>query len=415
MRIIYDIGIRLYWMAVWIVSPWNHKAKLWLEGRKGWHKELCQRMGPEKRVIWFHCASLGEFEQGRPIIEAFRQQFPDHKILLTFFSPSGYEKRKNFEGADHVMYLPLDTGRNARLMVETLPVEMALFIKYEFWYHFLHSLKKHNVPVFLASGKFRQGQIFFKWYGGWYRKFLDCFTHIFVQNEDSKKLLEKVGIARVTVAGDTRFDRVRQVTATDYNNEALEVFAEGSKVIVAGSTWERDEQILEHAYRELPDHTRWIIAPHELSVAHLRRLKKRFSASVLFTELDREIPPGIRVVIVDTIGHLSYLYRYGNLAYIGGGFGKGIHNILEAAAYGIPVIFGPEYRKFSEAVELTGIGGAFPVQDQYELLSTIHQQLENPDLLKTSSEIAGKYVQERVRATSIIMGGVCKKSVFNML
>jgi len=414
MRLIYDIGIRLYWVIAWIVSPWNHKAKLWIDGRKGWLKKLKQELEPEEHVIWFHCASLGEFEQGRPIIEAFRQRFPEYKILLTFYSPSGYEKRKNYEGADHVMYLPLDTARNARRLVEAVSLEMAIFIKYEFWFHFLYHMKKLGTPVFLASGNFRPEQVFFKWYGRWYRKILDCFTHIFVQKEMSMDLLQRIGITRVTVAGDTRFDRVKRVTETDYRNEALEAFTGGLKVIVAGSTWERDEQILEHAYNKLPDHTRWIIAPHELSVIHIQRLRKRFPSSVLFTGLDQEIPPGTRVVIVDTIGHLSNLYRYGSLAYIGGGFGKGIHNILEAAAYGLPVIFGPAYRKFSEAVELTGLEGAFPVQDEQELLSTIHQQLENPGLLKTSSVIAANYVLERVGATSIITEEVCKKTSSNM-
>jgi len=401
-------------MIAWIVSPWNHKAKLWIDGRKGWLKKLSQELEPEEHVLWFHCASLGEFEQGRPIIEAFRQRFPEHKILLTFFSPSGYEKRKNYEGADHVMYLPLDTARNARHLMEALSPEMAIFIKYEFWYHFLHQLKKQGTPVFLVSGNFRSDQVFFKWYGMWYRKFLDCFTHIFVQKEVSMDLLQRIGITRVTVAGDTRFDRVKTVAETDYRNEALETFAGKWKVIVAGSTWEKDEQILEYAYNKLPDHTRWIIAPHELSVAHIQRLRKRFPSSVLFTGLEQEMPPGTRVVIVDTIGHLSNLYRYGTIAYIGGGFGKGIHNILEAAAYGLPVIFGPVYRKFSEAVELTGLKGAFPVQDEQELLSTIHQQLENPNLLKTSSAISANYVLERVGATSVVADKVCKKTDSNM-
>ncbi len=415
MRLIYDIGIRLYWMIAWIVSPWNRKAKLWIEGRRGWLEKLSRELDPEEQVIWFHCASLGEFEQGRPIIEAFRQRFPGYKILLTFYSPSGYEKRKDYEGADLVMYLPLDTVRNARRLMEAVSLEMAIFIKYEFWYHFLHHMKKQGTPVFLASGNFRSDQVFFKWYGRWYREFLDCFTHIFVQGEASLDLLKRIGVTQVTVAGDTRFDRVRKIVETEYRNEALESFADGRKVIVAGSTWEKDEQMLEHACNELPDQTRWIIAPHELSDAHIQRLRKRFPSSVLFTGLDQEIPPGTRVVIVDTIGHLSNLYRYGNLAYIGGGFGKGIHNILEAAAYGLPVIFGPVYHKFPEAVELTELKGAFPVQDEHELLSTIHQQFKNPNLLKTSSTIAGNYVMERVGATSVVVEEVCKKTGSNML
>lgn len=415
MRIIYNIGVGFYWLVAWIISPWNHKAKLWVEGRKDWREKLLKVFKPEDRIIWFHCASLGEFEQGRPVIEEARRRFPDHKILLTFFSPSGYEKRKGYKEADHIMYLPLDTARNACYLVENLSLEMVLFIKYEFWFHFLHQLNKQGVPVYLLSGIFRPDQLFFKWYGKWYRKFLNFFAHVFVQQEESKSLLKRFGFTRVSVSGDTRFDRVRQVAATEYQNEFLEAFSRDSTVIVAGSTWERDEQLLEHAFNHLPITTRWIIAPHELSDAHIGKLQKRFSDSILFTELDRETPPGFRVVIVNTIGQLSYLYRYATLAYIGGGFGKGIHNILEAATYGLPVIFGPAYHKFSEAVELTALSAAYPVQDKKELLFTIHQQFENPNLLKTSSQIAGKYVIERVGATSAIMDKVCKKSGANML
>jgi 3-deoxy-D-manno-octulosonic-acid transferase len=415
MKFIYNTGIRLYHLAACMVSPWNRKAKQWLKGRHNWYKKLKPVFRKEDRIVWFHCASLGEFEQGRPIIEALRKKLPGHKILLTFFSPSGYEKRKDYKSADHVMYLPLDTRRNARRMLSVLSVELAIFVKYEFWYHFLHRLKQQEIPTFLASGNFRSGQLFFKWYGGWYKRFLDFFTHIFVQQERSLELLKSVGINHVSVAGDTRFDRVRQAAGTEYGNEYLNSFTQGYRVIVAGSTWDKDEQLLESVYRNLPDNIRWIIAPHELSTAHLERLKRRFPESAMFSQMGDGIAPETRVVIVDTIGHLSYLYRYGILAYIGGGFGKGIHNTLEAAAYGIPVLFGPVFRKFSEAVELVKQGGGFPVLDEQELLSTIRQQIENPNLLKTSSQIARNFVLERVGATSTILDSVCKKSGVNML
>lgn len=415
MRFIYNIGIRLYWTSAWIISLWNQKAKLWLRGRKGWYGKMRAVIGKSDRVIWFHCASLGEFEQGRPVIEAIRNRFPGHRIVLTFFSPSGYEKRKNYKAADHVMYLPLDTARNARLLVNYLFPEIVIFIKYEFWYHFLNHLKNQGIPLFLVSGVFRPDQLFFKWYGKWYRKFLDCFTHIFVQQDNSSLLLRQFGLTRVTVAGDTRFDRVRAVAETEYKNSYLENFSGGSRVILAGSTWEKDEEIIYQAYRELTEDIRWIIAPHELSRTHIERLSKWFPSSVLFTELEHEIPVGTRVVIIDSIGQLSYLYRYGALAYIGGGFGKGIHNILEAATYGLPVIFGPAYTKFSEAVDLAAMGGAFPVQDERELLFTIHQQFENPELLKTSSQIAANYVKDKLGATSKILEEVCKKTGVNML
>jgi 3-deoxy-D-manno-octulosonic-acid transferase len=415
MRFAYNIGVRFYWLAAWIAARWNPKAKKWIGGRKGWYAKLRSQLGPGDRVIWFHCASLGEFEQGRPLMEETRKRFPAHKIMLTFFSPSGYEKRKSYEHADLVIYLPLDTARNARLITGALRLEMVIFIKYEFWYHILNKLSKQETPLFLASGIFRPGQLFFRWYGKWYRKFLECFTHIYVQHEASRSLLTSIGIDRVSVAGDTRFDRVQKVAGTPYHHPALERLADGRTTIVAGSTWERDEQILSEVFRELSVESCWIIAPHELSEAHLKRIQQRFPGSIRFSDLDRETPTETRVIIIDTIGLLSFLYRFGTLAYVGGGFGKGIHNILEAAAYGIPVIFGPVHEKFREAVELVEKGGAFTVLDRDELLSTIHQQLNHSNLLKASSETALNYVQERVGATSRVMDGVCTKSGLNML
>jgi 3-deoxy-D-manno-octulosonic-acid transferase len=414
MRLLYNIGIRLYWLVAGLMSLWNRKAKLWITGRRNWYSALQGAIKQGDRVIWFHCASLGEFEQGRPVIEAVRERFPAHRIVLSFFSPSGYEKRKDYPGVDYVMYLPLDTRRNARRMVELLSPELVFFIKYEFWYHFLKQLKLKQVPVYLASGNFRSDQLFFKWYGGWYRKILDAFSHIFVQKEDSRLLLEQIGYGRVTVAGDTRFDRVSVLRTSEYAHPVLEAFAGGATVIVAGSTWEKDEQLLAHAYNELKHDLRWIIAPHELSKEHIASLQKRFPDSVLFSELKEELPPGTRVVIVDSIGQLSSLYRYGTLAYIGGGFGKGIHNILEAATYALPVLFGPRYEKFSEAVELVAHGGARPVNSEEELLFIIHEQLKNPKLLKTTSEISGTFVLERVGATSAILNFVLKKTKSNL-
>ncbi len=415
MRPIYDIGIRMYWLAAWILSLWDPKAKKWIRGRRNWLRDLRKKIAPQERVIWFHCASLGEFEQGRPLMEETRRRFPEHRIVLTFFSPSGYEKRKEYDGADHVMYLPLDTARNARLLISTLAPELVIFIKYEFWYHYLHRLREKGTPLFLASGIFRPGQLFFRWYGRWYRKFLGFFTHIFVQHEASAQLLQAFGITHVTVAGDTRFDRVHKVVETAYRHPVLERLTEGRFTLVAGSTWEKDEQILQAAYRKLPEEMCWIIAPHELSEVHLQKLRERFPGSALLSALGEDPAQGTRVVIVDSIGQLSYLYRYGNLAYIGGGFGKGIHNTLEAAAYSIPVIIGPNHRKFLEAVELVREGGAFAVLDENELLSTIHQQQDVNGLLKTSSRIAGTYVMTRLGATSAIMDAVCKSSNHNML
>lgn len=415
MRFLYNIGIRTYWLLAMLGSLWNRKARLWVQGRRHWYERMKGALERNERVIWFHCASLGEFEQGRPVMEAIRERFPDHKILLTFFSPSGYEKRKDYQGADHVMYLPLDTRKNAKKMLGQLSFEMVFFVKYEFWYHFLSQLNAAGVPVYLVSGNFRPGQLFFKWYGSWYRRFLNLFTHLFVQTKDSEHLLAGIHCRHVSVAGDTRFDRVEKLLRTPFDHPALEEFAKDSRIVVAGSTWEKDEQLLARAFRVLPGDLRWIIAPHELSSGHIRSLQERFPGSLLFTELGKEIPPATRVILVDTIGKLSYIYRYGTLAYIGGGFGKGIHNILEAATYGLPVMFGPQHARFAEAVELISLGGAFPVEDEGGLLFTIRQQLENPELLKTTSQIAASFVSTRVGATSAILKKVCIKSAANLL
>ena len=416
MRLLYNIGIRFYCLLAWVISPWNRKARLWIKGRKQWQAKLRNALAKEEKVIWFHCASLGEFEQGRPVIEGIRDRMPDHKILLSFFSPSGYEKRKDYPVADYVMYLPLDTRRNAKRLLDLISCEMAIFIKYEFWYHFLKELQLRQVPVYLASGNFRSDQLFFKWYGSWYRHFLRRFSHIFVQNQPSRELLDGIGLDAVSIAGDTRFDRVYELQQTPFSHPALENFGKNSAVIVAGSTWEKDEQLLSLACKELSEQVYWIIAPHELSEGHMQRLQERFPESIRYTELeDKGLPGNCRVILVDTIGRLSYLYRYGTLAYIGGGFGKGIHNILEAATYGLPVIFGPEYRKFSEAVELAAQGAAFPIGTESELLLTIRQQLENPELLKTTSQIASDFVSMRVGATSTILDEVCIKSGSNLL
>lgn len=408
MRILYDIGIRIYWLAAWIISPWNPKARLWIRGRRNWKNALESSPLQGGKVIWFHCASLGEFEQGRPVLEEMRRRFPGHRFLLTFFSPSGYEKRKDYAGADHVMYLPLDTARNARCMLRLLDLEMAVFIKYEFWYHFLKRLHRERIPLFLAAGIFRPGQLFFKGYGRWYRRLLRFFTHIFVQQPSSASLLESVGIDRVTVAGDTRFDRVSQVTGSEYQHSALETFRAGRNVVVAGSTWERDEELLRHAFQELPRETGWIIAPHEIRGDQLERLESWFPGAVRFTRLGKEVPEDSRVVLVDTIGQLSFLYRFGKVAYIGGGFGRGIHNILEAATYGIPVLFGPNYRKFAEAVELVEEGGAFPVKDQEAVLATLRMLFTDPALYEERSAVAARFVSRRVGATGRIVNHISR-------
>ena len=411
MRILYNIGIRFYYLAVLVVSVWNSKAAKWIAGRKGWEKALAGKFSRDDRVVWFHCASLGEFEQGRPIIEMVREQFPQYKILLTFFSPSGYEKRKSFAAADVICYLPLDTRSNVRKFLALVPVKKAIFIKYEFWYHFLHGLNKMGLPVYLASGHFSSSHLLFRWYAGWYRKFLHLFTHIFVQDRTSEELLQSRSIGRVSVAGDTRFDRVMAIKGKGGAMEEVSRFAGDRPLVIAGSTWEKDEVIIRHAREDLKGGCKWIIAPHEPSRQNVQRLQRLFPDHLLFSELDgAENMNRADVLIVDTIGHLSSLYRFGSLAYIGGGFGKGIHNILEATAAGLPVIFGPNFQRFHEAVELQNAGAAYVVEHPEDALIIIGEFLNNSELLKNRSKIALNYTVSRTGATRKIVDFVFKRN-----
>lgn len=403
MRILYDIGVRSYYLLIRIASLWNSKAGKWIRGRKGWKDQLAGAFDPGDKVIWFHCASLGEFEQGRPVMEAVRSAHPEKRILLTFFSPSGYEKRKDYSGADFVMYLPRDTASNARSFLELVPVEQALFIKYEFWFHMLKGLHKRELPLGLISGHFRESQVFFKWYGGFFRRMLRFFTHIFVQTAESEKLLKDIGLQHVTVAGDTRFDRVMQIATQARGFAPIEAFAKESDVIIAGSTWEADEAHVRSAFEAAGADCKLIVAPHEVAAANVERLLGMFPGATLFSELTEETPVAGRVLIVDTIGHLSSLYQYGTIAYIGGGFGKGIHNILEATAAGLPVFFGPNFRHFSEAMDLVNAGGAFPVFSPSETANRITSLLRDRSQLKETSRLVLEFTRERTGATRIIL------------
>ncbi|MEX0980849.1 MAG: glycosyltransferase N-terminal domain-containing protein [Bacteroidales bacterium] len=411
MKILYNIGIRFYYLVVLVVSVWNSKAAKWIAGRRRWEKELTGKFSEGDQVVWFHCASLGEFEQGRPIIEMVREQFPKYKILLTFFSPSGYEKRKNFAAADAVCYLPLDTRSNARKFLAMVPVQKAIFIKYEFWYHFLHGLNRQGIPVYLASGHFSRSHLLFRWYAGWYRKFLQLFTHIFVQDPISEELLRSRNIDRVSVAGDTRFDRVVAINGKGEQREEVSRFVSGLPLVIAGSTWEKDEVIIRQVRDEFKGRCKWIIAPHEPSRQNVRRLQEYFPDHLLFSKLDRaENVNRSDVLIVDTIGHLSSLYRFGSLSYIGGGFGKGIHNILEATAAGLPVLFGPNFQRFREAVEMQNAGAAYVVEHQEDALIIIGEFLNNSGLLKERSQIALNYTVSRTGATKKIVDFVFKSN-----
>jgi 3-deoxy-D-manno-octulosonic-acid transferase len=404
MRIIYKAGIAVYFFLVLIASIFNDKARRWITGRRGMWKKLKQNIEPGKDLYWFHCSSLGEFEQGRPIIEEIREREPDCFILLTFFSPSGYELRKNYVVADYVSYLPLDTRFNAWRFINLVKPKAVYFIKYEFWYYFLRTLFKKRIPVFLVSAKFREDQAFFKWYGVWYRRLLNNFTLFFVQDEGTKNLLEGAGYTNVKLTGDTRFDRVYQISQKAKSYPGIEEFRHDKLVLIAGSTWDKDEELLIKCINNSDSSVKFILAPHEINSRKLYKLVEQIEYPVVrFTDEDKTAYSQAKVLLIDTIGNLSSAYKYGSIAYIGGGFGKGIHNILEAATYGLPVIFGPNFSKFNEAREMLEIEAAFSISDYVGLNATLQKLLKDNAYLQNCSEKSRNYVESRIGATHKIV------------
>jgi len=356
-------------------------------------------------LVWMHCSSLGEFEQGRPVLEAIKQQYPSVKIVLTFFSPSGYEVRKNYPGADHVLYLPLDSKANARKFLQLVQPNLVVWIKYEYWYYFLTEIKKKQIPCILVSGIFRTDQPFFKWYGRLHRYMLESFNHLFVQTAASKRLLGSIGFTNtVSVSGDTRFDRVVQIAEQFEPINLIEQFCGNSKVIVAGSTWPEDEEEMDHYANTHPD-VKFIIAPHEIDEDHLKGIEKLFKYSVRFSKLqDTPLGDGGNTLIIDNIGMLSKLYKYATITYVGGGFGDdGVHNVLEAAVYGKPVVFGPVYDKYIEAVELVQHRGALVINTALELEQTFNELLTDNDSYQSACEAARNYVYTKKGATESVM------------
>ena len=400
MKILYTLGIYVYGFAIFLASLFNEKARLLREGQHNAFALLKEKVDPAANYVWFHAASLGEFEQGRPVIEQLKKDQPDTKILLTFFSPSGYEVRKDYDGADIVSYLPLDIPGNAWYLLNLVKISKAIFIKYEFWPNYLLALQAANVPVFSISAIFRLEQVFFKRYGTWYKNLLKTFKHIFVQDEPSQELLKAHGISRVSVAGDTRFDRVYDLFSQAKQLPLIEEFVkDAGKVIVAGSTWPKDEELLV-GYLKLHPDVKLILVPHEIHAAHIAGISKLLDGKfVRFTEADSTNIRITNCLVVDTIGMLSSIYRYANVAYIGGGFGTGIHNTLEAAVYGVPVLFGPNYLKFREACELIAAGGAFEVTNAV----TLGAQLDRLFTDKQAGKIAGEYVKQNTGATNMII------------
>ncbi|MFC2115445.1 3-deoxy-D-manno-octulosonic acid transferase [Bacteroidota bacterium] len=411
MRLIYDLGIRIYYFLIQIASLSNPKAKQWIKGRRGLFRRISREVDPTEPLIWFHCSSLGEFEQGRPVIEQIRREKPDKKILLTFYSPSGYEIRKNYEGADHIFYLPLDTRRNAKLFLDLMNIEQAFFVKYEFWYNFLSALQRRKIPVYLVSGIFRENQAFFKWYGSWYRKILSMFEHLFLQEESSLELLNSIGLKHTSVNGDTRFDRVYEIAQRVSADERFRTFCQNSTTIIAGSTWPADEEILVRYINESENECKWIIAPHEIHESGVGRLAGEIHKKTQrYTMLKENELENTDVIIIDTIGILSSLYQYAQVAYIGGGFGRGIHNTLEAATFGNPILFGPEYHKFKEACDLVSRKAGFPVSSYTEFKSTLDGLLNDNVLLRNSGNASEMYVKSMIGASSRIVDFALKSN-----
>ena len=402
--VLYNFSIRLYRLAILIAYPFNAKARLWVKGRKGIFKRLREVMNPDDRIIWFHVASLGEFEQGRPLMEALHKNSPEYKILLTFFSPSGYEVRKNHEGADFVFYLPLDTPRNARRFVEIVEPEVAFFVKYEFWFNYIHHLHRKEIPQYFVSAIFRKSQHFFKFYGAWFRRQLRKPTWFFVQNETSENLLKGIGITNVTICGDTRFDRVWSVAQNRRSFPEVAQFIKGKKVLLAGSTWPPDEDLLERLLNRHPGEFKVIVAPHEIHPDRMDALSSRLKVpTVKYSQLSELKNSEADLLFIDNIGMLLHLYQYADVAYIGGGFGKCIHNILEAATFGKPVVFGPKYHKFQEAKDLIALGGAVSVNRFEEYEATILHLLSDPTSWGRASTACSEYVAGNRGGTEIIL------------
>ena len=421
----YNFIIYLYQLGVIIASLFNEKVRKMWRGEREAVRILKEKVDPNAKYVWFHAASLGEFEQGHPLMEQLRQEHPEYKILLTFFSPSGYEVRKNYEGADIICYLPLDTITNARRFLRTIRPVMAFFIKYEFWYNYLHILKHRNVPVYSVSSIFRPDQVFFKWYGHQYSRVLNCFTRFYVQNEVSRELLATLGVENVTVVGDTRFDRVLQIKADAKQLPVVESLTpipspkgEGSKVFVAGSSWQPDEDIFIPFFNE---HKDWklIIAPHVIGEDHLQQIEKqldvigfsharytRLAAQGDTTPLALRRGDGGEALIIDCFGLLSSIYRYGDVCYVGGGFGVSIHNTLEAAVWGKPVIFGPENKKFQEAQGLKACGGGLEITCAEDFNRIMQRFISDPQTIAEAGQQAGAFVQQMTGATQKILADV---------
>lgn len=400
----YHIALFLYQAAVRVAALFNPKARLWVQGRKGIWEKLGKAIGEKDKWIWMHCSSLGEFEQGRPVLEQLRKQYPEYRLLLSFFSPSGYEQRKNYPGADLVTYLPIDGPANAKRFLDIVKPEKVFFVKYDYWFYYLKTCHDRQIPLYIFSAIFRPSQPFFKWYGGLHREMLGYFTCLFVQDNASLELLEKhIPGLPVSIAGDTRFDRVVEIAERSVVPEIIQAFSLDHRVLVAGSTWPGDESLLSDALAHFPE-IKCVIAPHEISEKHLTELEDLLPSTIRYSRFTEGT--SARVLIIDNIGMLSSLYRVATVSYIGGGFGSGIHNTLEAAVYGVPVIFGPNYQRFREAVELVECGAGFVVRNKEELIQVLDGLLNKESARKMAADQASNYVTMGRGATAKILGEI---------
>lgn len=411
MNFIYNLSIFFYTLLIKLTSPFNTKASQIMKGRQRVFAELPNKIKHDWPIIWIHCASLGEFEQGRPLIETIKKQHQEYQIFLTFFSPSGYEIRKNYELADYIYYLPADTKNNAQKLIELVRPEIVFFVKYEFWFHYIQELKKKNIPLYLVSAIFREDQQFFKntpW-GKWYRNMLFGFDHFFVQDEQSVELLGRIGLKNVTKAGDTRFDRVAEISRNGKDISLVEKFKGNHQLVVAGSTWKPDEELLIEYIHTHPE-IKFVIAPHETKRGNVDRLISQLKTPVIcYTEATEETVMNKQVLLVDTIGLLSSVYRYADLAYIGGGFGVGIHNTLEAAIFGMPIVFGPNYLKFNEATSMVKLGIAYPVNDYPALKTIFDTLLTDTEKRRKITSTCINFTQQNLGATPTIINIVFNK------
>ncbi|HET8829379.1 MAG TPA: glycosyltransferase N-terminal domain-containing protein [Pelobium sp.] len=392
-------------MLVLLFSFFNKKAKLWIDGRKDWTQKF--NPNPKTQKVWLHFASLGEFEQGKPLLQAIRKNYPEKEIIITFFSPSGYEIRKNSPLGDYILYLPLDTAENAKQFIDLFRPEMAIFNKYEYWYQFYKELHHQQIPVYISSAIFRSSQMFFKWYGGFNRKILSFVKHFFVQNKESAELLNSIGLNNFTVCGDTRFDSVLDLAKNKKEFPLIKEFKGSAQLIIAGSTWPADEELIVEYIKNLDENWKVIFAPHEIGEDKIVSLERLLAGNAVrystLAEKPEKINGGVKCIIIDNIGMLSSLYSYGEVAYIGGGFGTGIHNTLEAAAWGLPVVFGSNYRKFQEAQDLIAVGGGFTIANLQELNLIFDKLVNQPEFRKEAGKKAKNYVANNTGATAVIM------------